>query len=400
MFAYIIEAIRTPRARGKNDGKLFEVAPVTLLSGQLEALRDRVGLDPAVVDDVIVGCGSQVGEQGANIARAAVFHAGWDPRAPGTMVNRCGASGLEAVHVAAAKILGGQDHLVVAAGVESMSRGGRGSEGGAWAFDPKTHIRGGFMPQGLGADLLATVEDFSRKDIDQWALWSHQRAAKAQAQGFFKNSIVPVRDQNGLEIITEDEMIRRDTSLEALGFLEPCFVDLADRGYLTTAQRRYPDVEKISHVHTAGNSAASSDGASAVLLASEAAVKKYGWKPRARVVSMATGGSEPTMTLAGTVPATQKALERAKLSLDAIDLFEVNEDFASVVLKFARDLRVPFEKINVNGGAIALGHPRGATGAILVSTLIDELGRQRSRYGLVTLCGGAGMGLATVLERL
>ncbi len=400
MSAYIIDAIRTPRGKGKPDGKLFEVSPLGLLSAQLQALQTRNHLDTSEVDDVMMGCVSQVGEQGANIARAALLSAGWDQGVSGTTVNRFCASGLEAINMAAAKIMSGQDQLIVAGGVESMSRVPMGSDGGAWALDPETNIKTGFMPQGLGADLIATLEAFSREEVDRFALESHQKAARAQSLGYFKDSVVAVKDQNNLPILASDEMIRRETTFEALAQLKPAFAKLAELGYLGVALRKYPSIERMNHVHTAGNSSGISDGASAVLLASEQIVRRHDFQPKGRIVAMAAAGTEPTIMLTGPTPATQKALARAKLRVSDIDLFEVNEAFAAVVLKFAKDLMIPHEKINVNGGAIALGHPLGATGGILVSMLLDELHRQKKRYGVVTLCIGAGMGLATVIERI
>jgi acetyl-CoA C-acetyltransferase len=398
--AYILDAIRTPRGKGKADGRLYEVKPVRLLSEQLCALQRRTKLDTTLVNDIVIGCVSAVGEQGGNIGKASALAARWDDRAPGFTLNRFCASGLEAVNLAAMKVASGWEELVVAGGVESMSRVPMGSDGGAWAMDPETNLTAGFLPQGIGADLIATIEGFTREQIDGFALQSHRKAAAAQARGAFKDSVVPVTDAQGMTILDRDEIIRPDTTLAALGDLKPSFKKIADMGFAEVAYRKYPSVERIEHVHTAGNSSAISDGAAVVLLGSEQQAKRLGLQPKGRIVSTAVLGSEPTIMLTGPAPATRLALSRAGLTLDDIDLFEVNEAFASVVMKFQKDTGVPFEKINVNGGAIALGHPLGATGAMLVSSLLDELRARRLRYGVVTLCIGAGMGIATVIERL
>lgn len=397
---FIYDAIRTPRAKGKTDGKLYEVKPIQLLSRQLEALQERNRLDSSRVSDVIIGCVSAVGEQGMNIAKAASMAAGWDVQVAGVTINRFCASGLEAINLAAARVMSGLDDLLVAGGVESMSRVPMGSDGGPWAQDPETNIAAGFMPQGIGADLIATIEGFTREDVDAFALSSHQKAAAARAARYPGSSMVSVRDQSGLLILDQDDMIRPETSREALGSLKASFAKLSDLGFGSVAYRKYHDVERIHHVHTAGNSSGISDGASLALIGNAAIGKELGLTPRARIVSAAVIGSEPTIMLTGPAPAVRLALKKAKLSLEDIDLFEVNEAFASVVLKFQKDTGVPMEKINVNGGAIALGHPLGATGAALTSTLIDELHRRKLRYGVVTLCIGAGMGIATVFERI
>ena len=397
--AFIYDAIRTPRGKGKADGKLYEVKPVALLSQQLKTLAERQKLDTSAIQDLIVGCVSPVGEQGMNIGKAAALHAGWSQDVPGLTLNRFCASGLEAINLAAAKIASGYDDLLVAGGVESMSRVPMGSDGGAWAQDPDTNLRSGFMPQGIGADLIATLEGFSREDIDAFALRSHMRAADARASGKFR-SLLPVHDQNGLPILTSDEMIRPETSMEALAQLKASFAKIGELGFQQIAFQKYPSVERIHYVHTAGNSSGISDGAAVALIGSEAAGKTHRLTPRARILATAAVGSEPTIMLTGPAPATRLALQKAKLRLEDIDLFEVNEAFASVVLKFQKDTQVPFEKINVNGGAIAMGHPLGATGAMLCSSLLDELELRGQRYGVVTLCIGAGMGIATVIERL
>lgn len=398
--AFIYDAIRTPRGKGKADGKLYEVKPVTLLTQQLTKLAERNKLPTELVSDVIMGCVSAVGEQGMNIAKTAALAAKWSESVPGVTLNRFCASGLEAINMGAMKVLSGSDDLVVAGGVESMSRVPMGSDGGPWAQDPETNMAAGFMPQGLGADLIATIEGFSRGEVDAYALSSHQKALKAWKEGYFKHSVVPFVDQNGQVILDRDELIRPDTSLESLAQLKPAFAKIGDLGFSQVAYAKYHNVERLQYVHTAGNSSGISDGAAALLLGSEEIGKKLGLTPRGRIVSMAAIGSEPTIMLTGPAPATAKALAKAKLSLRDIDLFEVNEAFASVVLKFQKDTQVPMEKINVNGGAIAMGHPLGATGAMLVSTLLDELTRRKQRYGIVTLCIGAGMGIATIIERI
>ncbi len=398
--AYIYDAIRTPRGKGKADGGLYEVKPVSLLSRQLQTLAERNQLDTNRVSDVVIGCVSAVGEQGGNIAKAAALAAHWPQTVAGSTVNRFCASGLEAVNIAAMKVASGFEDLMVAGGVESMSRVAMGSDGGAWAFDPETNMIAGFAPQGIGADLIATIEGFSRDDVDQFALRSHQKAAAAEAEGRSGASRVPFADQNGVTILGRDELVRKDASAAALGQLKASFAKIGDFGFDGVAYHKYHAVERINHVHTAGNSSGISDGAAVVLIGSEQIGRELGLKAKARVVSAAIVGSEPTIMLTGPTAATRLALSKAGLSFSDIDLFEVNEAFAAVVMKFQKDTGVPFEKINVNGGAIALGHPLGATGAMLTSTLIDELGRRKLRYGVVTLCIGAGMGIATVFERL
>lgn len=398
--ALIYDAIRTPRGKGKADGKLHEVKPVTLLSRQLQALQQRNNFDTKYVSDVNIGCVSAVGEQGGNIGKAAVMAAGWDTLVAGFTLNRFCASGLEAVNVAAAKVASGFENLVVAGGVESMSHVPMGADGGAWAQDPETNLKAGFMPQGIGADLIATIEGFSREDVDAFALRSHEKAYAAREAGYFDRSVVAVRDQNGVVVLDRDETIRIGGTLQSLAQLKPAFAKIGDLGFSQVAYQKYHDVERINHVHTAANSSGIADGAAVVLIGNEQAGRDLGLKPRARIVSTAVIGSEPTIMLTGPAPATRLALKKAGLSLDDIDLFEVNEAFASVVLKFHKDTGVPLEKINVNGGAIAMGHPLGATGAMLTSTLLDELDRRKLRYGVVTLCIGAGMGIATVFERL
>ncbi len=398
--AFIYDAIRTPRGKGKKDGSLHEVKPVNLLAGVLTDLQQRNGFDTAAVDDVVMGVVSPVGEQGSVIAKVAALKAGWDFRASGVQVNRFCASGLEAVNMAAQKVRSGWEELVVAGGVESMSRVPIGADGGAWAQDPETNSATLFVPQGVGADLIATIEGFSRSDVDAFALQSQQRAAKARAAGYFANSVVPVKDFLGQTILGEDEFIKPHTTLEGLASLKPAFEQLGGMGFDAVALQRYPQVERIHHVHHAGNSSGIVDGAAAVLVGSEAAGKTHGLKPRARVVAAALSGADPTIMLTGPMPAARKALAKAGMTVDQIDLFEVNEAFAAVVMRFMKEMKVPHEKVNVNGGAIAMGHPLGATGAMILGTLIDELHRRKLRYGLATLCVGGGMGIATIVERV
>ena len=398
--AFVFDAVRTPRGKGKKDGSLHEVKPVDLLAGTLEALRTRHDLDTAAVDDVVMGVVAPIGEQGSVIAKVAALKAGWDWRCAGVQINRFCASGLEAVNLAAQKVRSGWEDLVVAGGVESMSRVPIGSDGGAWAQDPATNLKTAFVPQGIGADLIATMEGFSRADVDAFAVVSQQRAAAARAAGHFKGSVVPVTDFLGQTILDEDEFIKPRTTVEALAGLKASFEQLGAMGFDAVALQRYPQVERIVHVHHAGNSSGIVDGAAAVLIGSEAAAKAHGLKPRARIVATALSGADPTIMLTGPMPATQKALAKAGLTIEQIDLFEVNEAFAAVPMKFMKDLKVPHEKVNVNGGAIAMGHPLGATGAMILGTLIDELHRRGLRYGLATLCVGGGMGIATIVERL
>jgi len=397
--AFIFDAIRTPRGRGRAGGGLAGVKPVHLLTGLLRELPRRAGLDPAAVEDVILGCVTPVGEQGANIARAAVLAAGWDERVPGVQLNRFCASGLEAVNLAAAMVRSGWEQLVLAGGVESMSRVPMGSDGGALIDDPEISQAVGFVPQGIGADLLATLDGFSRAELDAFAVESQRRAAAARAAGRFARSLVPVRDPGGQVLLAEDEHMRPDTTLETLAKLPPAFAQLGAAGFDAVALRRYPHLTRIEHLHTAGNSSGIVDGAALVLVGSAARGRALGLTPRARIVSAAVVGSEPTIMLTGPAPAARLALERAGLGFDDIDLFEINEAFAAVVLHFQRETGVDLERINVNGGAIALGHPLGATGAMILGALLDELERRGGRYGLAALCVGGGMGIATIIER-
>ena len=398
--AYVFDALRTPRGKGKKDGSLHEVKPIDLAVGLLHELQARQGFDTAAVDDVVMGIVSPVGEQGSVLPKIAALKAGWAWSCAGLQIDRFCASGLEAVNLAAQKVASGWEDLVVAGGVESMSRVPLGSDGGAWAQDPETNLQTLFVPQGIGADLIATLDGFSRSDVDAFALESQKRATHARAQGWFKRSVVPVRDALGQVILAEDEFIKPNTTMEGLAALKPSFAQLGDMGFDQVALQRYPQVERIHHVHHAGNASGIVDGAAAVLIGSEAAAKAHGLQPRARIVATAVSGDDPTIMLTGPMPATRKALARAGMTIDQIDLFEVNEAFAAVPMRFMREMGVAHEKVNVNGGAIAMGHPLGATGAMLLGTLIDELERRQLRYGLVTLCVGGGMGIATIVERI
>ena len=398
--AMIFDAVRTPRGKGKKDGSLHEVKPVELLAGLLIQLQKRLAFDPAQLDDVVMGVVSPVGEQGSVIAKTAALKAGWDCRVAGMQINRFCASGLEAVNLAAQKVASGWEDMVVAGGVESMSRVPIGSDGGAWAQDPETNAATGFVPQGIGADLIATLAGWNREAVDRFALTSQQRAATAQAEGRFDRSVIAVRDTIGLNLLERDEFIKPRTTLEGLGALKPAFVELGAMGFDAVALARYPQVERICHVHTAGNSSGIVDGAAAVLIGSETKGREMGLTPRGRVVATALSGADPTIMLTGPMPATRKVLAKAGLTVDDIDLFEVNEAFAAVPMRFMLEMGVPHEKVNVNGGAIALGHPLGATGAMLVGTLLDELERRQLKRGLVTLCVGGGMGIATIIERV
>ena len=399
--AFIYDAIRTPRGRGKSSGSLHEVKPVALVAGLLRELASRNNLtDTSLVDDVVLGCVTAVGDQGADIAKAASLAAGWDEDVAGVTLNRFCASGAEAVNMAAMKVRSGWEQLVVGGGVESMSRVPMGSDGGAMGMDPETAMKTGFMPQGIGADLIATLDGFTREQVDTYAAGSHRKAAAAWARGAFAKSVIPVKDRNGITILDRDETIRPDSTPESLAKLPSSFQFMGDLGFDGVPRNKYPQVERISHIHTAGNSSGIVDGAALVLIGSESAGKQLGLKPRARVVGTAVVGTDPTIMLVGPAPATRKALKVAGLGFDDIDLFEVNEAFASVVMHFQKDTGVPWEKINVNGGAIAMGHPLGATGAMLIGAVLDELEARGGRYGVVTACVGGGMGIATVIERL
>lgn len=401
--AFVYDAIRTPRGRGKNTGSLYEVKPISLVTGLLHEIGKRHGsLDTNAIDDLILGCVTPVGDQGADIARTAVVAAGFGEQVAGVQLNRFCASGLEAVNQAAARIRSGWEDLILAGGVESMSRVPMASDGGAWAMDPRTAFDTDFVPQGISADLIATVEGYDREACDTFAVESQARAAKAIANGYFKNSVIPVKDANGLTILDHDEFVREGTTVGSLSGLQPSFEWLGrEAGFDAVALGKYVGVEKISHVHHAGNSSGIVDGAALVLLGNESSGERYGLTPRARIVSAAVIGSEPTIMLTGPAPACRKALDRAGLSIEDIDLIEINEAFAAVAMKLMRDLGdYPHEQTNVNGGAIAMGHPLGATGAMILGTLIDELERREKRYGMATLCIGGGMGIATIVERV
>ncbi len=398
--AYIIDAIRTPRGKGKKDGSLYEVKPISLLTGLLNELQHRHQLDTSKVDDIVLGCVTPVGDQGADIAKTAAVAAGWNDDVAGVQINRFCASGLEAVNMAAMKVRSGWEDLVVAGGVESMSRVPMGSDGGPWALDPETNLHSGFVPQGIGADLIATLDGYTREDVDHFALHSQQKAAQAQASGYFKKSVVPVKDKAGVVILAEDEFIKPNTTAEGLAKLNPSFEMMGQMGFDAVALQKYPEAQKIHHVHHAGNSSGIVDGAALVLIASDKAVKEQNLKPRAKILSTALVGTDPTIMLTGPAPAARKALEKAGLSIDDIDLFEVNEAFAAVVMRFIHELKVDPAKVNVNGGAIAMGHPLGASGAMILGTLLDELERQDKKRGLATLCVGGGMGIATIIERV
>ncbi|HBZ92419.1 MULTISPECIES: acetyl-CoA C-acetyltransferase [unclassified Pseudomonas] len=398
--AYIFDAVRTPRGKGKKDGALYSVKPVQLVAGLLSALKARNELDTSQVDDVVLGCVTPVGDQGADIAKTAAMVADWDVSVAGVQLNRFCASGLEAVNLGAMKVRSGFEDLVVVGGVESMSRIPMGSDGGAWVMDPETNNHSNFVPQGIGADLIATLEGFSRADVDAFALRSQQKAVRASADGSFARSLVPVTDQNGIVLLDHDEFIRGDSTLEGLGKLKPSFEMMGQMGFDSTALRVYSHVERIEHVHTPGNSSGIVDGAALMLIGSEAKGRELGLKPRARIVATAVTSTDPTIMLTGPAPATRKALAKAGLSIDDIDLFEVNEAFASVVMKFMKDMGVSEDKVNVNGGSIAMGHPLGATGCTILGTLLDELEKRQLRYGLATLCVGGGMGIATIIERV
>jgi len=396
--AYIIDAIRTPRGKGKKDGSLHEVKPISLLTTLLNELKERHNLDTSQVDDIVLGCVTPIGDQGADIAKTAAIAAGWDNDVAGVQINRFCASGLEAVNLAAQKVRSGWEDLVVAGGVESMSRVPMGSDGGPWALDPETNMACNFIPQGIGADLIATIDGYSRVDVDQFAEQSQKKAAAAQANGYFDKSIIPVKDKAGVVILDKDEFIKPTTTAEGLSALKPSFATMGQIGFDAIALQKYPEVGSVNHVHHAGNSSGIVDGAAVVLLASEQAVQQQNLKPRAKVLATALVGADPTIMLTGPAPAARKALAKAGLTIDDIDLFEVNEAFAAVVMRFINEMKVDPAKVNVNGGAIAMGHPLGATGAMILGTLLDELEHQGKKRGLATLCVGGGMGIATIIE--
>jgi acetyl-CoA C-acetyltransferase len=399
--AFIYDHVRTPRGRGKADGALHEVTALNLAAQALGAVKDRNKLDPKLIDDVVLGCVDPVGEAGGDIARAAALVAGFGDGVPGVQINRFCASGLDAVNFAAAEIMSGQHEMTIGGGVESMSRVGIGASGGAWPVDPSIAVATYFLPQGISADLIATKYGFSRDDVDAYAVESQKRAAKSWEEGRFKNSVMTVRDPNGLAILAKDEHMRPSTTMQSLAALQPSFVQMGEMGgFDAVAVQRYPEIEAVNHVHHAGNSSGIVDGAAAVLIGSKAAGKKAGLKPRARIKAFANIGSEPAIMLTGPVDVTKKVLAKAGMSIGDIDLYELNEAFASVVLRYMQAFDIPHDKINVNGGAIAMGHPLGATGAMILGTVLDELERSGKETALVTLCIGVGMGTATIIERV
>jgi acetyl-CoA C-acetyltransferase len=398
--AYIFDAVRTPRGKGRKDGGLAQLTPVQLLKNLFDALQQRHALDTSRVDDVVLGVVTPIGEQGGNLARASVLYAGWDQRVAGVTLNRFCASGLESVNLAAMKIMSGQEELIVAGGVECMSRCAMGEDVGAWYVDPRVNHAIQYIPQGLGADISATQMGFTRQDVDAYALESQRRAEEARQQGRFDRSIVPARDINGSVVLEQDETIRTDTSPEKLGALAPSFASLGKQGYDATALRKYTDLDGIDHVHHAGNSSGIADGAALALIGNRAAGIAQGLTPRGRIRATAVIGSDPTIMLTGTAAACRKALRVAKMAVSDIDLFEINEAFAVVPMRTARELDVEPDRINVNGGAIAMGHPLGATGCMLLGTALDELERTGKSTALITLCVGAGMGIAAIIERV
>ena len=399
--AFIYDHVRTPRGRGKADGALHEVTALNLAAQTLAAIRDRNKLDTKELDDVVLGCVDPVGEAGGDIARAAALVAGLGDSVPGIQINRFCASGLDAVNFASAEVMSGQHDLVIGGGVESMSRVGIGASGGAWPVDPSIAVETYFLPQGISADLIATKYGFSRDDVDAYAVESQKRAAKSWEEGRFKNSVMPVKDVNGLTILAKDEHMRPTTTMQTLASLQPSFVQMGEMaGFDAVAVQRYPEIEAVNHVHHAGNSSGIVDGAAAVLIGNAEAGKRNGLKPRAKIRAFANIGSEPAIMLTGPVDVTEKVLKKAGMSVGDIDLYELNEAFASVVLRYMQALNIPYDKINVCGGAIAMGHPLGATGAMILGTVLDELERTGKSTALVTLCIGAGMGTATIIERV
>lgn len=398
--AFIYEAIRTPRSKGKTDGSLNEVKPINLVTTLLDEMQSRLDLDTARVDDVVLGCVSPVKEQGAVLPKVALQKAGWDESVPGVQVNRFCASGLDTFNTAAARVASGWEDLIVAGGYESMSRVPMGADGGPFSEDPETQFATHFVPQGIGADLIATVDGYSRDDVDALAVNSQKKAAAAQASGYFDRSVVPVRDENDLVILDRDDFIKPDTDMQILGGLRPSFAQMGAFGYDAVALAKYSEVDKINHVHTPGNSSGIVDGAAMVLVGNAQIGQDLGLTPRGRILSVAVTATEPTIMLTGPGPAAQKALAKAGLSAEDIDLVEINEAFASVVLRLQNDLKVPDEKLNVVGGAIAMGHPLGATGSCLVSTMLDELERRNAKRALICMCVGGGMGIASIIERV
>ncbi|HWM47771.1 MAG TPA: acetyl-CoA C-acetyltransferase [Xanthobacteraceae bacterium] len=399
--AFIYDHVRTPRGRGKPDGALHEVTSLSLASGVLRALKERNELDPVLIDDVVLGCVDPIGEAGGDIARSAALHAGYGNTVAGVQINRFCASGLDAVNFAAAEVMSGQHDMTIGGGVESMSRIGLGASGGAWPMDPSLAVPTYFMPQGISADLIATKYGFSRADVDAYAVESQRRAAESWEKGHFKNSVVPVKDVNGITILAKDEHMRPSTTMQSLASLNPSFVQMGELGgFDAVATQAHPEIESVNHVHHAGNSSGIVDGAAAVLIGSRAGGKAAGLKPRARIKAFANIGSEPAIMLTGPVDVTEKLLKKAKMKLKDIDLFELNEAFASVVLRYLQAFKIDPARMNVAGGAIAMGHPLGATGAMILGTVLDELERRDLETALVTLCIGAGMGTATIIERV
>ncbi len=399
--AFIYDHVRTPRGRGKADGALHEVTALNLAAQTLREIKNRNKLDPKMIDDVVLGCVDPVGEAGGDIARAAALIGGFGDDVPGVQINRFCASGLDAVNFAAAEVMSGQHAMTIGGGVESMSRVGIGASGGAWPVDPSIAVETYFLPQGISADLIATKYGFSRDDVDAYAVESQKRAAKSWDEGRFKNSVMTVRDPNGLPILSKDEHMRPSTTMQTLAALQPSFVQMGEMGgFDAVAVQKHPEVEAINHVHTPGNSSGIVDGAAAVLIGSKEAGKAAGLKPRARIKAFANIGAEPAIMLTGPIPVTEKVLKKAGMALGDVDLFELNEAFASVVLRYMQAFDIPHDKINVNGGAIAMGHPLGATGAMILGTVLDELERRDLSTALVTLCIGMGMGTATIIERI
>lgn len=400
--AYVYDAVRTPRGRGKKDGALHTVKPLDLVVGLIDAVRERnPNMEQQAIDDLLLGCVTPIADQGSCIAKTAALAAGLPYTTAGFQLNRFCASGLEAVNTAAQKVASGWDDLILAGGIESMSRCKMGTDGGAWAMDPYTNYKTGFVPQGIGADLIATMEGFSRNDVDSLAVESQKRAASAWEKGYFKKSVIPVKDPSGLTILDHDEHVRAGTTTEGLGKLNPSFAMMGEMGgFDAVALQKYHWVEEINHVHHAGNSSGIVDGSSLVVIGNETVEQRFGLKPRGKILATAVSGADPTIMLTGPTPATRKALAKAGLKASDIDLVEINEAFAAVAMRFMKDMGFSYDKCNVNGGSIAMGHPLGATGAMLVGTVLDELERQDKKYGLITLCVGGGMGIATIIERL
>lgn len=398
--AYIYDAIRTPRGKGKKDGALHQASPIWLTRTLLKEMQQRHHLDTSLVDDIVLGCVTPVGEQGSDIARISALDAGWDQRVAGVTLSRYCASGLESINLAAAKVMSGMEEMVVAGGVESMSRVPMGADGGAWYMDPRVNDATGFVPQGVGADTIATLKGFSRKDVDEFATESHRRAATAWEKGYFNKSVVPVKDINGLLLLDKDETIRPNTDVATLAKLNPSFAMPGQMGFDSVILDKYTTIETVNHVHHAGNSSGIVDGAAICLIGSAAAGGKAGLKPRAKITMAAVIGSEPSIMLTGPTPACKKALDKAGMQASDIDLWEINEAFAAVPMNTASDFGISLDKVNVNGGAIAMGHPLGATGAMLMTTVLDELERRDLKTAMVTLCVGGGMGIATIIERV